>query len=209
MGSFHSLLGTCEIMSSIDVLKDDVVGGFYAIFHSEKALMIQISKIIEQGLWHTIRTSANHDANNVFHRKGFLVLSFQVIERCISIRIGLKISQIFHRGVFASKESLSFYELLGDGFGGFAIRRIESLIIAIGAAPHSNTSVSIGASETCIDGNFLCLQSYFGKEPRTILSITSVHFISTNCNIEFAKLVFFTERYIKFKFFYCLLRKNI
>ena len=151
MGGFHCLLGTSEIVSSIDVLKDDVVSGFDAIFHSEKALMIQICKIIEQGLWHTIRTSANHDAYNVFHRKGFLVLSFQVIERGISIRIGLEISQIFHRGVFASKESLSFYELLGDGFGGFAIRRIESLVIAIGAAPHSNTSVSIGASETCID----------------------------------------------------------
>jgi hypothetical protein len=113
----------------------------------------------------------------------------------------LKISQIFHRGVFASKESLSFYELLSDGFGGFAIRRIESLVIAIGAAPHSNTSVSIGASETCIDGNFLCLHPYFGKKPRTIFSITLAHFINTNCNIDFAKVVFFSEIYIIFKFF--------
>ena len=101
----------------------------------------------------------------------------------------------------------SFRQLLRDGFRRFTIGRVESLVIAIGAAPYPDCSVTIGTGETCIDRYFLSFLTYFAKKPWAIFPISMVH-VNKKCNIDIAKLRFFVVLNIKFKIFYCLSRKN-
>jgi hypothetical protein len=49
----------------------------------------------------------------------------------------------------------SFVELLGDAFVWGTIRRVKTIVVAIGTATTGNGSITIGASKARIEAEFL------------------------------------------------------
>ena len=76
----------------------------------------------------------------------------------ISIRVSLKVCEIFHIRILASEESFAIFQLFDYALLLIAIRRIERLIIAIDTATSPYTSIPIRTCEASIDRNLLNLK---------------------------------------------------
>ena len=158
-------------VSSVDALERGVIDRFDAVFDDEESALVELFEIIQQGIRHTVRASANDKTDDIRNGKGFLIFGDEVGESIISVGVCLEVSEVLHVGVFASKELLALLELLSDGFGGDAIVRIEGLVVAIGATTCAHPTVSIGTSETCIEGDFLRLHPQLVFQPNSVFIV--------------------------------------
>ena len=69
---------------------------------------------------------------------------------------GLEIGEV--RGgatVAATMELDTFFDLLADAFLGVAVRRVEGVVAAEGAASGADGAITVWAAEASVDGDFL------------------------------------------------------
>lgn len=169
--TLDSIDGLSMSVPSVDALERGVIDRFDAVFNDEESALVEIFEVIQQGIRHTVRASANNQTDDIWNRKGFLIFGDEVGEGVVSVGICLEVSEVLHVGVFASKELLALLELLSDGFGGDAIVRIEGLVVAIGATTCAHPTVSIGTSETSIEGDFLRLHPQLVFQPNSVFIV--------------------------------------
>lgn len=160
-------------MATIETQQSCIIHRLDAIFDEEEGVAIQFGKVAEKIGRHAVGTRTNDKPYHVRHRKGFFVLRFQMRERIIGIRVGLKVGEVFHVGVLASEETLAFFQLLSDGLGGGAIIGIEGLIVAIGTATCTNLAIAVRTCKTSMKGNLLCFHAELGSEPCAVVIVKS------------------------------------
>jgi len=158
---------------TIDALECCVIDGFDAVFDNEEGATVQLFQIVKQSVGHTVGTSTDDDANDIRHGERLLVFGFEMVERSIGVGVSLKVSQVLHVGIFSGKKVLPLLELFGDGFLRDAVVRIECLVVAIGAATCAHPTVSIGAGEASVEGDFLRLHAQLFLQPKTIFIVSS------------------------------------
>ena len=158
-------------VTSVDALERGVIDRFDAVFDEEESALVELFELIQQGIRHTVRASANDQTDDIRNGKGFLIFGDEIGESIISVGVCLEVCEVLHVGVFASKELLALLELLSDGFGGDAIVGIEGLVVAIGATTCAHPTVSIGTSETCIEGDFLRLHPQLVFQPNSVFIV--------------------------------------
>lgn len=163
--------GLSMSVPSVDALERGVIDRFDAVFDDKESALIEFFEIIQQGIRHTVRASANDQTDDTRNGKGFLIFGDKVGEGIVSVGVCLEVSEVLHVGVFASKELLTLLELLSDGLGGDAIVGIEGLVVAIGATTSAHPTVSIGTSETCIEGDFLRLHPQLVFQPNSVFIV--------------------------------------
>ena len=106
----------CMGVSAVDALQGAVIHRLYAIFYDEKCAAVQFCQIVEQVGRHAVGACAYDYAYDIGRAEGFFVFGLQVGERCVSVCIGLEISQILHVGIFPGEELFAFFQLQSDGF---------------------------------------------------------------------------------------------
>jgi len=158
-------------VTSVDALEGGVIDRFDTVFDHQEGALVELFEVIQQGIRHAVRTSADDKTNHVRNRKCLLVFGFQMGEGIVGVGICLEVSEILHVGVFAGKELFSLLQLLSDGLGGDAIVGIEGLVVAIGATACAHPTIAIGTSKTCIEGNFLRLHSQLLSQPNSVLIV--------------------------------------
>lgn len=158
-------------VTTVDTRQRRVIDGLDAVFDDEESAMIEVGKIIEEVVGHTVGTSAYDEAYHIGDGEGFFVFGFEILERIIGVGVCLKVSEVLHVGVFAREELLALFQLSGDGLGGDAIVRVEGLVVAIGAASRAHPSITIGAGETSIEGDFLHLHTQLLFQPNSIFIV--------------------------------------
>ena len=163
--------GLSMSVPSVDALECGVIDRFDAVFNDEESALIELFEVIQQGIRHTVRASANNQTDDIWNRKGFLIFGDEVGESIVSVGVCLEVSEVLHVGVFASKELLALLKLLSDGLGGDAIVGIEGLVVAIGATTCAHPTVSIGTSETSIEGDFLRLHPQLVFQPNSVFIV--------------------------------------
>ncbi len=73
------------------------------------------SQTVEKPLRHAVGTSPYNQPDNPVDSQGFLIKPHQAVDVIgMSIRVGLKVGQIFHFRIFAGKESLTLGQLCGN-----------------------------------------------------------------------------------------------
>lgn len=180
--------GLSMSVPSVDALECGIIDRFDAVFDDEESALVELFEVIQQGIRHTIRASANNQTNDIRNGKGFLIFGDEVGEGVVSVGVCLEVSEVLHVGVFASKKLLALLELLSDGLGGDAIVRIEGLVVAIGATTCAHPTVSIGTSETSIEGDFLRLHPQLVFQPNSVFivqcHVANRHFSTTKVKIS-------------------------
>lgn len=163
--------GLSMSVPSVDALERGVIDRFDAVFDDKESALVELFEVIQQSIRHTVRASANDQTDDIKNGKGFLIFGDEVGEGVVSVGVCLEVSEVLHVGVFASKELLALLELLSDGLGGDAIVGIEGLVVAIGATTCAHPTVSIGTSETCIEGDFLRLHPQLVFQPNSVFIV--------------------------------------
>jgi hypothetical protein len=101
--------------------------------------------------------------------KSLTVDVFQLLQRLISIRKWLKISQILVCSTIPLLVKLyAFLNLLLDGLLWPTIRGVESFVAAKGTASRADFPIPIGTAESCIDADFLHPSTELLREIATI-----------------------------------------
>ena len=92
----------------------------------------------------------------IYGLKSLFVDAFQLLQRLVSVRKRLEISQIFIRpAITPLVKRYSFLNLLLDGLLGPTIRWVESLVAAKGTATCADFAIAIRTAEARIDADFL------------------------------------------------------
>ena len=169
--TLNGIDGLSMSVPSVDALERGVINGFDAVFDDEESALVELFEVIQQGIRHTVRASANNQTDDIRNGKGFLIFGDEVGEGVVSVGVCLEVSEVLHVGVFASKELLALLELLSDGFSGDAIVGIEGLVVAIGATTSAHPTVSIGTSETSIERDFLRLHPQLVFQPNSVFIV--------------------------------------
>lgn len=153
----HCPYGIFETMPAVYVLKRAVVAGFDSYFkHYHLALFLQGGQIIQFRLVKAVRPCSYGQAHHVRKTKRFSVKLLQLPERCVSIGIGLEVSQILCSSFISFPMELnSFRQLLRDRFVRGAVGRMESAVVAIGATAARERSVTVRAGEARIEDKLL------------------------------------------------------
>lgn len=153
--SLDGMLGTFEGMSAVDAQQSIVVGTLDAVFNGEESLPVQLFEIVEKFIAYAVGTRTDYQAYNIVAAKSLLILCAQFVDRGVCVAVRLKISDVFHVGVFARKKSLSLFYLFGYRFVAVAVGGVESLVVAERTAAAAHSAIAVGTGKSCIDGYLL------------------------------------------------------
>ena len=158
-------------VTTVDTQQCRIIDGLDAVFDEEEGAAVEFFEIIQERIRHTVGTSAYDKPYDIGNGEGFFVFGFEILEGIVGVGVCLKVSEVLHVGVFAREELLALLQLSGDGLGGDAVVRVEGLVVAIGAASRAHPSITIGAGETSIKGDFLHLHTQLLFQPNSIFIV--------------------------------------
>ncbi len=158
MASLYRIAATGEVVAAVDAAQGGIVGRLDAVLYEHKAVLGQFAEIVEQTVVYAVGTRADDDADHILDGERFLIKTAQTVGGGIGIGEGLKIGEKLHVGIFAGKEPLALFQLLGDRFAGVAVGWVERAVVAVGASAEGNAAVAVGTGKACIDGYLLYLE---------------------------------------------------
>jgi len=170
-GATDGVNGLCMGVAPVDASQGGVIDGFHAVLDEDGVGLVELGKVTEQGLGHTVGPCADDEADDVGNGEGLLVARLECGEDGVGVGVCLEVGEVFHGGVFAGEELLAFLQLLGNGLGGGAVGGVEGLVVAVGAAARAYRAVAVGAGEACVDGYFLGLAAQEAGEPGAIFVV--------------------------------------
>ena len=80
----------------------------------KESAMIEVGKIIEEVVGHTVGTSAYDEAYHIGDGEGFFVFGFEILEGIVGVGVCLEVCEILHVGVFAREKMLALLQLSRD-----------------------------------------------------------------------------------------------
>jgi hypothetical protein len=103
--------------------------------------------------------------DGIYGLKSLSINPFQLLQRLVSVRKRLKISQILIRPTITPLVELyAFLNLLLDRLLRPTIRRVEGIVAAKSTASHADFSITIGTTEARVDADFLHTTSELFRE---------------------------------------------
>ena len=170
-GGFDGAAGGVEIVMTMDSQEGVVVATFDPIFDCDEMGLCEGGEVVEFFVVYAVGSGADDEANDLGILQCFGVALSEHGEGGIGVAIGLEIGEIFSAfAVAPGVEVDAFLDLLGDAFvegargadgegegavGGATIGGGEGVVVAEGATADTQTAISVGATESCIDGEFL------------------------------------------------------
>ena len=91
---FNGTIAAGVVVAPVQMAQCGVISRFYADFHYQEGLTVQLFKIIQNGGRKTIGARADDKACNILYRKGFFIKGFQLFGRTVSVGVRLEIGQI-------------------------------------------------------------------------------------------------------------------
>ena len=101
-------------VTTVDTRQRRVIDGLDAVFDEEESAMIEVGKIIEEVVGHTVGTSAYDEAYHIGDGEGFFVFGFEILEGIVGVGVCLEVCEILHVGVFAREKMLALLQLSRD-----------------------------------------------------------------------------------------------
>ena len=144
--------------------------GLRAILHHHPRTPPQLGKALQQRVTHTVGARRYHHAHHIGHAQRLFVTTHQLFFIAIRVGIGLKIGQVTHIVVFASKEALPLLQLLGHSQHGSAIFRIKRAVIAVCTPAATFRAITVRAREPGIHRYLLHLIGELFPEEITVIS---------------------------------------
>lgn len=147
--------GRCCIVTAIDELEGAIVKRFHSIFKHHETAQLKFSQIVQQFFRHAIGACGNHNPHHIINGNSLGIQRFEPLQRRVCASVRLKICEKLHALVFPREKPFATLQLLRHAQSRIAVRCVERLVVAINTATHPFSAVTIRASESCINGQFL------------------------------------------------------
>ena len=177
----HRIDGTSIVMPPIDFQERSIERTLDTILHHHVTPAGKSRQIFEQLPRHAIGPRTDDKPHDTGVSQRFFVTSHKTGHFSISAGIGLKIGQIFHLGIFTSKKSNTFIELLRNTPPRMTVIGAESLVIAVRTTAPPFRAVPIGTRKSRIQRDFLYLIRETGSQIISHIGIKRSNMICHQC----------------------------
>lgn len=101
-------------VATVDTRQCRVIDGFDAVFDNEESAMIEVGKIVEEVVGHTVWASAYDEAYDIGDGEGFFVFGLEILKGIVGVGVCLEVCEVLHVGVFAKEKMLALLQLSGN-----------------------------------------------------------------------------------------------
>ena len=145
-------------------------------FNKDRTFLVEPRQHLNHFWRYAVGAGADYQSDNAFGAQCLPVDTFQLCGiHPVGVGVRLEICKILHGGIFPCEETFPGLQLLTDSFHVEAIGGSEGGVVAVYAAAMPDGAVTVGASRSDVDRDFLYLHAR--KEALQVFGIVGVPLI--------------------------------